>query len=167
MSKKIKRWGLAWCVGLLCMVLTSTSAWAQSNNEGLDGGEIAFLTSCTSALPFLGISTTAGIYIRKRKAWLRDEIKRLETISLLDTYIEENEPGVSMALALGAGGELDEIALIMGVEDRFDVTARRELRARRAVIMGESSEEGVSRGARLYVSILDIIGETSVAEVMR
>lgn len=162
LTRRWMKWGWALCA-LLCCV-TPKDASAQSNDAALDPGEVAFLTSSTSAMPFLGISTTAGIYIRRRKAWLRDETKLLDTIALLDSYITENEPGVRMSVAMGAGGELDEIALILGVEDRLDASAREQLRARRDVIFGSLEGES-SRGWMMYFAVQDVIAEPDLAEV--
>jgi hypothetical protein len=157
------------CGWVLCAFLcwiAPLNASAQADDSALEPGEVAFLTSSTSAMPFLGISTTAGIYIRRRKAWLRDEIKLLDTIALLDSYITENEPGVRMSIAMGAGGELDEIALILGVEHQLDAAAREQLRARRHVIFAEHEEES-SRGWMMYFAIQDVIAEPAMVEVRR
>ena len=79
---------------------------------------------------------------------------------------EENEPGVRMSIAMGAGGELDEIALILGVEHQLDAAAREQLRARRHVIFAEHEEES-SRGWMMYFAIQDVIAEPAMVEVRR
>lgn len=157
---------------LVCFALVGTSevASAQSDvtieDDGPDTGRVLFISSSSTSLPLLAISTTAGIYIKRRKAWLREDIKRLETISLLDSFVEDNEPAVRMAVALGGGPELDQIAVIMDVEGLMDAEAKRRLRAQRDVIFGEL-DEGSSRGLLLYTAVMKAVEKPVVAEVVR
>lgn len=164
MESDVKRGSkFRWFAALCAVLWWGAPQPASAQDSGLDTGEVMFLTSCTSALPILGLSTTAGVYIKRREEWLREEIRDLKRVAVLDSYIDENEVGVRMALAMGAGEELEEMALIAGIE-QLDEDARRALRAQQRAILDTPRGE-FRRGWAMYTALRASVSGTNLAEV--
>ncbi len=155
------------------IALLPSAAHAQSSEQqARDVLNLLGSSTSTSSAVFFGALYAGSTLVMQREDELLKETQALEAIVLLEHYLRDNESGVLMAFALGAGCELDELAFIIGHDAPLDTPRRRALRARlpelELALARGSVGSGVSpRAASLYLILTQTIWNHSPAEVSR
>lgn len=173
MTPRSRSLGRALLLSLITLTLFSTNAFAQDSSEEQSLGvsvAVVGLLSITST-SFVG---TTQANLREKK--LRKKKDELESLVLIDHYLNHYEDETRFAFAIGGGRGLDDIAILMGCED-LDRAKRGEVRAQNKLLAAalalDEDPDGTSLNrARAIYNILDPIFfpddmNDQVAEVAR
>jgi hypothetical protein len=156
------------CALTLCLMAPAGAA--AQEQEGLAPGEQAFLVLSSSTTTSGGVITVGYVLLGEREKRLEQEIRVLQVVGLLDDYLEANEAAVQMALALGAGDELDELVALLGHEGALTQEQRLELRARRAelrALVARQDPRPLADAFGVYAIFARVLWDHHVAEVTR
>lgn len=151
--------GAALALALVVVLASPGTALAQQSEPESSGG---VGITVVSLLGVTGISFVGSTQANLREKKLRRKKDELESLVLIDHYLNHNEDEVRFAVALGAGEGLDDLALIMGCFDGLTLEQRKAVRAQRgpievALSLDEDPEGGSLRRARALYDILSRI----------
>ena len=135
-------------IPILLLLSLGLPSQALAQEAGL--GEVVAVLSTTALTPFSTSYLLVGMQAKGRTKELEESVKRLESIVRLERYLQEHERDVRLAIALGAGPSIAEMATLMGVAtlDRRVLRALRADRSRLDSILDIKAKR--TRAAALY-----------------
>lgn len=129
------------------------AASAQEQDAAARGQQLSLISSGTSTTS-VSITGLGLFMVNQREGELRKKIQIMKAISKLDRYLERNRASVRMALAIGAGDELQEIAQILGHPDPLNREQRSALRRGRKAVLGALAIPASEGRARRVFALL-------------
>ena len=137
-------------LGLMLPLLLLPSAVAAQDEQVDRSQQLSLISSGTSTTS--ASITGLGVFmVKQRENELREKIQIMKAIAKLDKYMENNRASVRMALAMGGGPELQEIALILGHTKPLSRSQRRALRrGRKAVLTAMAAPASQERAVRVF-----------------
>ena len=157
-----KRWLSA---ALLAASLIPSTVMAQdgsSQNPAVG----TFVVVCTSGVG--GITSAAITMITLKEHNLRQESDLLESLTLMEDYLQHNEHDLRDAVALGAGPALNDVMVLFGRTAPLTAAERHGLRRQRqalvlALATPSTPERPVARARALYTILQPMLTATEGA----
>ncbi len=163
--------GRTFVMALVCLSMLTVEASAQEEEKGSPGVGLAVVGGLSiTSTSFVG-TTQANL----RESKLRKKKDELESLVLIDHYINHYEEDARFAFTMGGGQGLDDLAILMGRQEALSAKERGEVRAQnkrlaQALALAEDPNGRSLNRARAVHAILDPIffpKNDEVAEVTR
>ncbi|MEC9441034.1 MAG: hypothetical protein VYE40_08045 [Myxococcota bacterium] len=170
MNPRIPFYGRAVVAALVCLLMLTVEASAQEEEKSPGVGIAVVAGLSITSTSFVG-TTQANL----RESKLRKKKDELESLVLIDHYINHYEEDARFAFAMGGGQGLDDLAILMGRQEALSAVERGEVRAQnkrlaQALALTEDHTGRSLNRARAVHAILDPIffpSNDEVAEVTR
>ncbi len=144
-------------LGLLCSSAGAASAQTQQEDQAAAEGLLS-----TTTIALIPVTTTYFVLMQQfegRKQELQDRVKRLESIVLIEDYLDAHEDDVRLAFTLGAGEPLDDLMALMRLgSDRAALTSTRARRPVWREILALTDRR--DRATRLYDTLAAELTQT-------
>lgn len=145
---------------LFCMGW-ATNSFAQQQQEELTVGNKAFLIISSASMPSTTTFSVASGQIDKRTEELKEEIKRLETLTFLRRYIDNNEREVQLAITIGGGEALKDLVAIIDRRKILTPEFAKKIRKNRLSFMRIITQsKSLDRAESMYSLLLELRSKT-------
>ncbi len=119
------------CAALALVCASQSVALAQSADD--QAAETLLSTTTVALIPVTTSYFVLMWQFDSRKQELRDSVKRLESIVMIEDYLDAHEEDVRFAFTIGAGEPLDDLVALMGRRHEGGEVAWSARRARQPV----------------------------------